>query len=262
MEQITLSFADQAWEEIRDQLRARIEQDVRAELTNIAAQFRRNVIGAPGNQRGLVGRLATKSPGGPSMTLGGLPRWAPRDAEYLQRKRDGSGNIDWFDNSQWTGGAWTPAGGGTLKEFFASDSVGYGPQQGSAGVFEDVFGPVVVQVTRNNTGRGVNAGTITMDSKGQHAQMKLATVRVRALGAVTDRMMQISDAPNSELLNQFVETGNRDVALRLRGGRGRYRPALEPYLKFFLQQALPHAVNARIQKGIISGTVFKNAMRR
>jgi hypothetical protein len=98
-----------------------------------------------------------------------------------------------------------------------------------------------------------------MTPDGRKAQVQLGTVRVRALGKLTDSMIHhTGDDPNKALLDLIVGSGNRAVALHLRGGRGRYRPALEPYLRFFLERAIPQAVTERIRKGA-AGSLFRSS---
>lgn len=258
VEQVTLSYAEQNWEQSRKALQDAVASDVRAELVYIARQFRRNVIGAPGSQRGLVGRLDFKAKGGSDtgMTLGSLPRWAPRGARYLEEKKVFAGHQNWFDNSGWE------PDGGTLASFFASDTVGTGGggevNVGSGGIFEDMFGGVSVQVQRNNRGWGINQGTMKLSRDGTKAELQMATIRVRALGKVTEKMLRISETPNDELL-AVVRQEDPTVALHLRGGRGRYRPTLEPYLRFFLERSIPHAVTQRIAKGTALGRLFRKS---
>lgn len=257
IEQVTLAFAEANWEKARRELAAAIHRDVEIELIHIAGEFRRYVIGAPYNQRGLVGTLTTKAKGGaqPRESLGSLPRWAPRGAKYLARKFKASGQDRWFDNT-----GWAAERGGTLKEFFESDRAeGNEMFIGSGGIFEDMFGGVSVEVIRNNRGWGVNQGTMTINSKGK-TELQMATVRVRALGKITDSMLRISDSSNKALLDVVGRT-DPNVALHLRGGRGRYRPTLEPYLKFFLQRSIPQAVTQRIAKGTASGRLFRTPSR-
>lgn len=258
VEQVTLSYAEQNWEQSKRELQIAVERDVRAELAHVAGDFRRNVIGAPGNQRGLVGTLTTVSKGGaqPRESLGSLPRWAPRGARYLEEKKVFTGHQNWFDNSGWE------PDGGTLAGFFSSDKVGTAGggevNVGSGGILEDIFGGISVQVQRNNRGWGVNQGTMKLSRDGTKVELQLATIRVRALGKVTQSMTRISDQPNAALLGAI---GREDpvVALHLRGGRGRYRPTLEPYLRFFLERAIPQAVSQRIAKGTASGRLFRKS---
>ena len=256
VEQVTLSYAEQNWEQSKRALADALERDVRAELAHTAGHFRRNVIGAPGNQRGLVGTLTTVSKGGsqPRVSLGSLPRWAPRGARYLEEKKVFAGHDNWFDNSGWE------PDGGTLASFFASDKIDTGGggtvNVGSGGILEDIFGGISVQIQRNNRGWGVNQGTMKLSKDGTKAELQLATVRVRALGKVTEAMMRISDQPNRPLLDA-IGREDPEVALHLRGGRGRYRPTLEPYLRFFLEQAIPQAVTQRIAKGTALGRLFR-----
>ena len=69
----------------------------------------------------------------------------------------------------------------------------------------------------------------------------------------------MSDNPSTPLLDRVAESSARGsiVALHLRGGRGRYRPTLEPYLKFFLDRAIPQAVSQRIARGVANGRLFR-----
>lgn len=258
VEQVTIAFAEANWEKAKQELQHAVERDVRAELAYVAGQFRRNVIGAPGSQRGLVGTLTTVSKGGqmPRESLGGLPRWAPRTARYLEEKKVFAGHLNWFDNTGWE------PDGGTLKNFFASDTIPTGGggdvNVGSGGILEDIFGGISVQVLRNNRGWGVNQGTMKISTNGARAQLQLATIRVRALGRVTEQMLRISDQPNHALLAAIARE-DPEVALHLRGGRGRYRPTLEPYLRFFLERSIPHAVQQRIAKGTALGRLFRTS---
>jgi hypothetical protein len=263
-QQVAIQFANDNWEKSKKQLREAIRADVMAEMTYVAGQFRRNVIGAPGAQKGLVGRLTTRSkgPDQPSENLASLPRWAPRDARYLKRKQarppHGAGHDNWFDNTGWTPASGKP--GGTLKKFFAAregESVsGATVNVGSGGVFEELFGGVSVEILRDRSGAAPAGGTMRIDGRG-HMQIQLATIRVRALGQLTDAMLKVGDTSNRALLDQVAKT-DPDVALRLRGGRGRYRPTMEPYLAFFLRRALPYAVQQRIARGVTSGRLFVN----
>ena len=260
VEQVSISFADQAWRGIATKLKEAVLNDVRAELIHVAGEFRRHVIGAPSSQRGLVGTLKTRarseSGGQVSQSLGSLPRWAPRGARYLEEKKVFAGHHNWFDNTGWT------PNGGTLAEFFQSQTEttdgGSAIHVGSAGILEEMFGGISVEIRRNNKGFGSNAGTIKV-GKGNHIQMQLATINVRALGKVTDRMLQISSQPNTAMLNVIGAHSQKGsiAALHLRGGRGRYRPTLEPYLKFFLERAIPQAVSQRIAKGTAAGRLFR-----
>lgn len=258
VEQVTIAFAEANWEAAKRELAVAVERDVRAELVYLAGQFRRNVIGAPGQQRGLVGTLTTKARGGtpPTKSLGSLPRWAPRTARYLEEKKVFAGHQNWFDNTGWE------PDGGTLKGFFASNKVvtagGGEVNVGSGGILEDIFGGISAQVLRNNRGWGVNQGTMKINGNGTKAQLQLATIRVRALGRLTQSMLRISDQPNHGLLGAIARE-DPNVALHLRGGRGRYRPALEPYLAFFLERAIPQAVTQRITKGTASGRLFRTS---
>jgi hypothetical protein len=258
LEQVTLQYLNDSWDATRKRLAETIASDVRSELVFVAGQFRRNVIGAPGNQRGLVGTLTTKARGGtePKESLGRLPRWAPRGARYLEDKKSFTGHQNWFDNTGWEGQ------GGTLANFFASDRVategGAEINVGSGGILEDMFGGINVQIIRNNQMTGRNSGAIKVGPDGKTNDIQVATIRVRALGAVTERMMQISDQPNTALLD-VIGREDKEVALHLRGGRGRYRPTLEPYLRFFLERSIPQAVQQRLAKGVASGRLFRRA---
>jgi len=264
VEALTLAYAEGTWESTKERLRESIASDVRAELVFAAGEFRRNVIGAPGNQRGLVGRLATKArgDGAPTQNLGSLPRWAPRTANYLADKKILAGHQRWFDNT-----GWEPQGG-TLADFFkprTADTEGGGTVNiGSGGIFEEMFGGISVRIIRNNVGTAATAPTLKVGGGGVHTQTQLGRVEVRALGKLTNAMLGSSDRPNTALLDRVAESSAQGsiVALHLRGGRGRYRPALEPYLKFFLERALPFAVQQRIRKGTASGRLFRMSAPR
>jgi hypothetical protein len=254
VEQVAITFADDAWEEAKKHLQSAILNDVRAELVRTAANFRRHVIGVPGTQRGTAGTLTTVTKGDnpPRMNLRGVASWGTRSSRYLAAKRKRTGSEAWFDNT-----GWAERKGGTFADFFRSKTANLGGgnevQVGSGGAFEDLFGAVSVQVVRNSAGWGVNQGSITANGK---AHVQLASIRVRALGGLSDRALQISGGTNYALLEAVKASGHQDIAMRLRGGRGRYRPTMEPYLKFFLQQALPYAVAQRIRRATADGRLF------
>lgn len=252
LEQVTIQYANETWGAIKTELKLRIASDIRAELLWIQSQFRRQVIGAPGTQRGLIGTIMSRATGGdrPQQSLGSLPRWAPRGARYLEEKRAFTGNTNWFDNTGWEGGQ-----GGTLARFFSGDvtTPNGDVNLSSGGILEQIFGGISVDVVRNNREWGVASGTIKIT--GDHTQTQLATIYVRALKFLTPAMLRVGSTPNRALLDQVAKT-NRDVALHLRGGRGVYRPTLEPYLQFFLERSIPQAVSARLAKSNLTSGLF------
>jgi hypothetical protein len=262
IENVMVQLGDQTWAELKRELSARIAEDARAELVRVSAAFRRGVIGIPENSKGLRGTLTTaaKGSGAPQQALGGLPRWALRTEKYLRKKQQKAKHKRWFDNT-----GWAPRGG-TLKSFFESDTVdrasGGASFVGSAGIFEDLFGPIRVTVTRQSS----PTGATTNFGAGNSHKIQLAKVRVSALSRVQDSMLNFSERPNAGLLRVVASglpgEGSQAIAYRLRGGKGRYRPTLEPFLEFYLRKSLPFAVSKRIEKAVSTGTLFRRGGQR
>jgi hypothetical protein len=264
LEQVAFQFTEKTFEEAKVVLRNQIAADVRNELIHIEALFRKFVIGAAGSKSTATGTLDTVTRGGPGPKQPlGLPRWAPRGATYLEDKKSFTGSKAWFDNSG--GGGWYP-GAGTLRDFFKPEASGQVSAVGGGGsfpgnatetVFEEMFGKISVVVIRNNRGNASTAPIISAKGGAKKYQVQLATVRVRAFGSITDSMLNVSGAYNEGLMGR-VRAYDPAIAFRLGGRATKYRPTLEPFLKFFQQKSIEHAVTARISKGELTRSLFRS----
>lgn len=251
-EQIAVNYHDEFWGSKgrnpvfggRQSLELRITEDVRAELTNLAALFRRRIIGK-NTARAPTITMSTvaKGSGQPNKTY--VLDWATRNSNYLERKRDATGSSAWFDNTGWHAEDYPGSEPGLTARTFKGNSAG----PGSADVWEDIFGKVSVDVRRAR-GAGGPQAAITGPKTGTHLKVQLATVYVRALGNLNFPL-----TPRS--ITAALETYDPELANRFgRMRNGVYRPTFEPFLDFFLNQAMSHAVNTRLQKGNF-GSVFR-----
>lgn len=271
-EQVAISYADRTFTESVERLKAIIIRDVRAELDHLHNQFYRFVLGGgrglPPNQRKPKGRITTvaqSEDGNPSWNLGSrIPSWAPRGSKYLARKWLDVGHKRWFAYKGHLVSSMAPAAGGA----------------GGETLFEEIFGPVSVSIRRNNKGWGTQGGamesgvlrnsgpstrgatTIMPSQRGmrsnsnnaKHVQLQLATITVRALGSLNP------GAINRDSLygpGGPVSSWDQDVAVRLAGRASKYRPSLEPFLDFFFEKALGHAVSERIKRGTAASSLTR-----
>lgn len=244
MQQVLVSYIEDNFDAAKRNIADAFERDVRAELVHLTKLFRKFIIGASGANPKARGNLTTVSKGtyNPSTSLQSkLPPWTPRGAAYLRDKQSIVGHKNWFDYD------------GVLGKAFAAENLGGGNYLGST-VFEDMFGPVSVQVLRNNAQTGTDVGAKLKTGKGK-AKLQLGTVRVRALGSVSLQMLQASSSYNTGLMS-LVHAYDPEVGHRL-GNAWNYRPTLEPFLEFFLERSIPQAVTERIRKGVIGGNLFR-----
>lgn len=267
---VTLEYAEGAYEEMRKNLQATVEADVRAELVHMALLFRRHIIGAAGTKTTPSGGLdtVTKGSGAPRQTLSSmLPAWAPRNAEYLQRKRTATGGVGWFDNRGWK-----------ESQYDARYSSRVSRKPGRAAMhgllfremrqdtWETMFGPISVRFYRQRKLESTDGVANLGVAKKKNMQVQIGSIQVRALGRITPAMLpgftsgdvRASVAGNPELI-KLVYGYDPQLALRLgQMNNGVYRPTLEPFLGFFLTRSLPYAVNERLRKGVLK-TAFRSS---
>jgi hypothetical protein len=264
---VTLQYAEDTYDTMRKTLEQQVEGDVRAELTHMALLFRRHIITAAGTKTSPSGFLdtATKGEAPPRMAIAeGLPAWAPRNAEYLRRKRAATGGIGWFDNRGWKESQYDAR--------FASRVARSGKQNNDHGllfremrqdVWETMFGPISVRFYRARK-LSPEDSVANIGSGKKNLQVQIGSLQVRALGKITPAMLpgyttgtiMASSNGNPALIN-LVSGYDPKLGYRLGNMRnGVYRPTLEPFLGFFLLRALPHAVNERLRKGSF-GSLFK-----
>jgi hypothetical protein len=266
IQQVAYAFTEKTFKAAKERLGNQISKDVRAELIHLQALYRRYIIGAAGSKSKPRGTLDTisKGDGAPRADLAGmLPSWAPRGAAYLETKKGFIGNIGWFDNTGWADNNYL---GGYLRAKFKPEELGGqrnaaggGGAFGDAGqktMWESMFGPISVQVLRNRRGSLTEAPTLRTKAA-KKLQIQLATIRVRALGSLTTTMLNAFGGFNDQLMNR-VRSYDPDLAYRLGGRRNKYRPTLEPFLKFYLEKSIPQALESRLKKGDLTKTLFRN----
>jgi hypothetical protein len=250
---VAVQYAEDTWNEAKDTLRARIEEDVRAELVNLSRMFREYIIGAPGSRTTPNGTLTTLAKGDerPQVSLSSmLPAWTVRSDQYMERKRAEGIGIGWFDNTGWVSSSGYPDSPGLLRETFAGSD---GGMRRGSDVWEDIFGPVKVRIVRQNNATPES----TLRTGKKNVRMQVARISVAALGKVDNSMLSAFRSSNPRL-ETVLDNYNPLLSVRLGVMRnGVYRPTLEPFLDFFLTRAIPHTVNERIRKGTL-GSVFRN----
>lgn len=268
LERVTLQYAEGAYDRIRKDVEQQLENDVRMELVHLASLYRKHIIGYSGRRTAPSGTLdtVTKGAGAPTQSIkSGLPPWAPRNAQYLARKRTAVGHIRWFDNTNWSTTSFdarfsrrvpkigdAPDDAGLLKRSMTHDS------------WETFFGPVSVRFYR---ARKLDASDAVagIATKGKKMQVQIGSLQVRAIGKITPAMLpgytsgriMASAAGNPALMNIIAQTDPR-IAYRLGTMRnGVYRPTLEPFLGFFLTKSIPFAVTRRLEKGTLGSIIIK-----
>lgn len=269
LERVALQYAEDTYDEFRKNVQRQLEIDVRMELDHISGLFAKHIIGYSGRRSAPTGKLTTISKGGnpPSMMIStALPPWAPRNAEYLARKRNAVGHIRWFDNTGWRQNVPDmrfasarrakvgdgPSDPGLLKATFAR------------GGWESMFGPISVRFFRARK-LSTEAVKGTISSKGSKLQIQIGNLQVRAIGKIEPHMLpgftsgtvRATTTYNGRLMDVVAESDPR-VAYRLgRMRNGIYRPTLEPFLGFFLTKSIPFAVERRIAKGGLGSILIR-----
>lgn len=250
-----IRFLDENFDKAKAQIKATIQADVRAELVHLMKLYRKFVIGRGDSVTKPTGVLTTATKGSyaPSEPLN-LPRWAPRGAKYLRHKTWNRKNRGWFAYDGYMKGAFTPlrdqwsgvnnSGGGGVFATRGSDET----------KFETLFGPVSVEVIRNNSGWGIDTSA-SIGPTGQHVKRQMATIRVRALGDLSLSMLKTGSGYNAGLMGLVAR---QDLGLSYRlGNAWKYRPSLEPFLAFFLERSIGQAVTERLRRGSLTKTLFR-----
>lgn len=264
-EQVTIEYGEREGLEGLKLLKESIERDVRAELQYIHEMFFKLVIGAPRTQRKLRGTLtarAKSSEGRPTLNLGSLNlRWAPRSERYLTRKVLEGSTKKWFAYR-----------GGLARSFMPTPNAGIT-------LFEEIFGPVTVTIRRNLKKWGLAKGNMsaavmrqsggstrgsttvmpsarTMDASGntKHVQMMLGSISVRALGTLNPGAVSRESLYGE---GGAVRAWDDEAATKLAGRKNTYRPALEPFLDFFLERSLAHAASERLRRGTLRSSLSR-----
>lgn len=255
---IAIAFADEMWENVRGQLKDRVDADVRRELVHMAYLYRRHITQSGGSRSGTI----SSAVGGaaPLALSAALPPWAPRGAEYLARKAAGGAGKRWFNNAGWRArrsatGKYYPVDPGRLV------------QEIDYNLFEKSFGPIKVVVERDNKTAVKSAEAYIALGKKRDMKVQVGKIRVSALNKITPgnlstlRTGNFSGVSNPAIPAMIRESGiafGAQIANRLGptsrgryrpGQRGVYRPTLEPFLGYYLTRSIPAAVSRRLQQG-------------
>lgn len=237
VQNVAFGYADGYRDYLMQDVSKRMSRDVFAEIANAAAKYKRLVIGATGKQtRMRMGELKTAAEGGPSANPSSGVSWAPRNAKYLARKQRELGHTNWFS-------AWTRYMGNTL---------------GKGQNWVEIFGPVKVAVTGGKSSGfsgavaphlgGRNYGPRAKEAQNAaKIRIHIGSISVTALERITPAMLSAQSKLGIPAV--VAAAGYEELAHRL-GGRGPYRPTLEPFLEFVLTRAIPYAVRKRVQTGL------------
>lgn len=264
---IAVAYADQMWDTARTQLKEQVAKDIERELVHTAYMYRRFITSAGGSRSGVLTSLVGGAT--PLPLSQALPPWAPRGAEYLDRKLAGGAGKKWFNNSGWrarrtAGGSYYPKDPGRLT------------QEVDANLFTRAYGPVSVTVTRNNKTALHDAEAYIELGKKRDMKIQVASIRVTALGKITPAVLStlrtgnFSGVSNPAIPGMIRQSGvpfGAEIANRLGpssrgryrpGQHGAYRPTLEPFIGFYLTRAIPAAVARRIKQGNLGRVTRKS----
>lgn len=255
----------------KDSLRSKVvkslERELHAEFKHVVAEYSQYIIGADDQP---FGRISTRD-GNDAVGLGSvLPKWAPYSDSYRERKLrtvhhlrrfifDGFMAEKMSDPEVWKKQL------GPIKVTFNTDGAIHGKRTRGS------------QVIAGRTRRDFKA--IPRDRSSDIRYYTIGKIEVEALGNITPAMLpalatgelQASLSKPTGLIDLFrsvKEEGsprNRRGQFRTRstlahrlGGKGPYRPTLEPFLGFFLTRSIPTALNNRLSKLIDSSSRYLN----
>jgi hypothetical protein len=241
-------YADDTYKDYVNRIQTQLQRDIRKELVHMAALFRAHITGAPAGADGPAGKLTTVAEddrfGYPLSIRSTMTPWAARSKQYLSEMK---GDKKWFSRS------------GLMRE------------SGTADNWINTFGPIRVTFKRDKASSaaanvpGSAAPSTFKVSSASHVRIAVGTISVFALTHITPAMLPglasadpevpLPASRNDALIGLF---GDR-TPLAYRFGRlsskesgQRYRPTLEPFLTYFLTNAVPAAVRSRLRDGTIA----------
>ncbi|SKB62318.1 hypothetical protein [Sphingopyxis flava] len=236
IQNVAFGYADGYREILVRDIQKRVGLDVRAEIANAAARYRRIVIG---HERGMsVGGLQAMTEGGPRTVPSQGIVWKPRSPKYLARKERHLGHTRWFEG-------WTHHMASMLSK---------------GEMWTEIFGPIKVSVRSGKSpgfGGAVapNLGGLRYRPVAKEGQdpkairIHIGSVEVAALEKITPAMLQ--SYTKGGIPAAVAAAGYEELAYRLGGPPAApYRPTLEPFLNFVLTKAIPYAVQRRVQTGL------------
>ncbi len=247
---IAFGYADGYRKTLVRDVQQRVRLDIRAEIANAAARYRRIVIG---HERGMgAGRLdaVTEGRGAPGIVPSAGIVWKPRAPKYLARKSHQLGHTRWFDG-------WTRHMALTL---------------GKGDMWTEIFGPIKVAVRQGKSPGFSRALSPNLGGRRYRPAAKegqdpkairihIGSVEVAALEKITPAMLR--SYSKGGVPAAVAAAGYEELAYRLGGPpTAPYRPTLEPFLEFVLTKAIPFAVQRRVQAGLRTRIVPLSTDRR
>ena len=260
LENVAFRYSDEVYRKLASRLEDQLVRDARRELTHMATLFRNHITGAlkdsPSGKLKAINQ--TGRYGGAISIKASLPKWAPRNKQYVKYKQAQTGSRNWFT-----------ARGLTDKK----DAMYSGLKSNTnREAWIAMFGPIKASFTRSNKATSTaNAASKTKVGTGlqffpvqpekNHIKIAVGTIKVYALTKLTPEMIPALLNGDAETMNSdkgnpgligLVQNVDEQMAYRLgrRSGKEdgrRYRPTLEPFLAYFLTEALPAAIGARMK---------------
>lgn len=271
VQNVAIRYADGTYEQVKQRVVNQLHKDIGTEMSWMIGLFKRSIIGIRESARGPNGSI------GMANELSGYSK-----AIGIKRSHQASENIQWPERKKsyldWKQ-SWF-----RQKKWFLGRGKTIGAQFGSKTQWEGAFGPMKVEIVRGKrnaietTSIG-QRGTLTVgslnrnrtvfpsgavrlgDADNMTTRVQVCNIRVAAFTRITPRMLpslasgSIADFAPDGRTTGLIRKMPKDVAYRLGGKRGAkgvagYRHTTEPFLSFFLTQAVPNALFARMEKGM------------
>lgn len=241
---IAMNISDENWKIMRSRIAGQVMTDINREMSHLAQEYLRLVVGISGNNEGPQGELKTQAEPAEGITNFSRYRmhiaWDERSRDYLRRKQREKGHTHWFEHDR------------VLARSMGKASTWFG-----------AYGPVGVQVirkaqslTQEQAGKAGFQGRFGVGSSS--ARVQIGTIRVFAMRGITPQMLpalasgRIDDWAPDGATTGLISRFPRDIQHGLAPNRRfvPYRHSVEPFLAFFLTRAIPNAVLRRLQEGM------------
>lgn len=232
--------------------RQNIADIVRVEMDRMAETIAKFIV-HPASAKGPRGAMSIRSQNSVVMSQAGKSRgwsssynakqsgikWKERDRSYVKKKQ----RKEWWDNT------------GELKASLKAKSGKY---------YEDAFGPVRIRFTKGQIAAEGSPSTSSGLSGRLSKRVVIGRLDVSVMGRITPAMMPdlgtfnpMTSAPRGAGVARLLQNqhGSDDIVAKLmgkssaRGGKpGSHRPAIDPFVSFYLTRAIPNAVYRRIER--------------
>lgn len=283
--EVALAASDKTYQSARRELETSLTRLLEAEVTRMAKLIGSRFIvqdtyaGPNGDLSLDRSQTAAKTPGFKSyfsINSAGI-KWAKRNRVYLRQKEAKGEGGNWWKKT------------GSLQRFLKSKSGKY---------YERAFGPVRVYFRKNRSGSWDNEKVTSSGMRGQLSKtVTVGRLDVLAFGKITPKMMpglqtmspesnpqpgpgvasllpvnhqvvkllqkssgkvEFSEKAPRGVLDRFFQSGRRK---KLKGQtRPReYRPAIDPFVSFYLTRAVPNAVWRRVEQFVEKGVKIGNS---